>query len=103
MSMAPQFGNLTSVEGGFVTRSGKFQAAWNVTDGGRGYSLSWSTPVVMVGSVTLTALPCGAITSTDVLNGNTMCGIEVRLAGGTSMSVAGGRHRVPVYVGGIWC
>lgn len=82
-----------------MTRLGKFQAAWNVTDGGRGYSLSWSTPVGTVGSVTLPALPCGAITSMVVLNEFTMCGTEVGLAGGTSMSVAGGRHRVPVYAG----
>ncbi|KAK5722576.1 hypothetical protein LTR15_005807 [Elasticomyces elasticus] len=38
---APQFGDLTSVEGGFTTGLGKFQAAWNVTNGGRAYSAEW--------------------------------------------------------------
>ncbi|KAK3074187.1 hypothetical protein LTR53_003585 [Teratosphaeriaceae sp. CCFEE 6253] len=38
---APQFGDLTSVEGGFTTGLGKFQAAWNVTDGGRSYFAEW--------------------------------------------------------------
>ncbi|KAI7322377.1 Six-hairpin glycosidase [Hortaea werneckii] len=32
---APQFGDLTSVQGGFMTSLGAFQASWNVTDAGK--------------------------------------------------------------------
>ncbi|KAJ9631871.1 hypothetical protein H2203_000271 [Taxawa tesnikishii (nom. ined.)] len=33
-SLKPQFGDLTSVQGGFTTILGKFEAGWNVTGGG---------------------------------------------------------------------
>ncbi|TKA77205.1 hypothetical protein B0A55_02579 [Friedmanniomyces simplex] len=56
---APQFGDLTSVEGGFTTALGKFQAAWNVTDGGLGYSAEWTVPANTKGTVVLPSLPRG--------------------------------------------
>jgi hypothetical protein len=57
--LAPQFGDLTSVEGGFVTSLGKFQAGWNVTDSGKGYSLWWNTPVGTTGTVVLPLIVSG--------------------------------------------
>ncbi|KAI9738250.1 MAG: hypothetical protein M1834_008748 [Cirrosporium novae-zelandiae] len=42
-SLQPQFGDLESVEGGFVTSLGKFSANWNVSSTGS-WSLSWCTP-----------------------------------------------------------
>lgn len=49
--LAPQFGDLSSAEGGFVTSLGKFQAGWNVTDGG--FCLWWNTPAGTSGEVVL--------------------------------------------------
>ncbi|KAF7185318.1 hypothetical protein HII31_13297 [Pseudocercospora fuligena] len=58
--LKPQFGDLNSVEGGFVTKLGKYWAAWNVTEDGRGYSLAWRTPVGTKGVVVLPELDGGA-------------------------------------------
>ncbi|GAB7347893.1 hypothetical protein MBLNU459_g5416t1 [Dothideomycetes sp. NU459] len=101
-SLAPQFGGLTSVEGGFTTSLGKFQAAWNVTDGGRGYSLSWSTPVGTAGSVTLPALPCGERAGKIVLDGKVarrrqIGSAETSGGRGVSMNVGGGAHVITVH------
>ncbi|KAL1884908.1 hypothetical protein Plec18167_001564 [Paecilomyces lecythidis] len=41
--LAPQFGDLQSVEGGFVTSLGKFQASWRRT-GSEGYVLEFNVP-----------------------------------------------------------
>jgi hypothetical protein len=50
-SLAPQTGNLTSVEGGFTTGLGAFQALW--TNSSTEFSLNWTTPVGTTGTVTL--------------------------------------------------
>lgn len=41
--LAPQFGDLQHVEGGFTTSLGKYSAAWTVEDDG-GYVLDYSAP-----------------------------------------------------------
>ncbi|EMC96992.1 glycoside hydrolase family 78 protein [Baudoinia panamericana UAMH 10762] len=52
---APQFGDLTSVQGGFTTILGKFQASWNVTGGG--YVVELSVPQGTTGEVVLPPMP----------------------------------------------
>jgi hypothetical protein len=50
--LAPQFGNLTSAEGAFITSLGTFSASWNLTAGG-GFNLEFEMPVGTVGEVVL--------------------------------------------------
>lgn len=89
---APQFGNLTHVEGGFMTKLGKFQASWNVTDGGRAYSAEWVVPEGTEGEVILPGLPAGG-KGEAVWNGQHRGHVE---KGGMGMTARGGRHRVDV-------
>ena len=49
--IAPQFGDLHSVEGGFVTSLGKFQTSWTRRDDG--YTIHFSVPKGTRGNVTL--------------------------------------------------
>ncbi|PSS03405.1 Six-hairpin glycosidase-like protein [Coniella lustricola] len=63
-SFAPQFGDLSFAEGGYVTSLGKFSASWvksNSTtgQGGGKYSATVSTPAGTVGSLTLPVLQQG--------------------------------------------
>lgn len=95
-SLTPQFGDLTSVQGGFTTSLGAFQASWNVTDGGYGYSVEWSSPAGTNGTVVLPALPIGGSTANVRMNGKLMRGRMVTQSG-MRMEVEGGRtHRVSV-------
>ncbi|KAJ9283588.1 CAZyme family GH78 [Paecilomyces variotii] len=50
--LAPQFGDLQSVEGGFITSLGKFQASWRRT-GSEGYILDFNVPKGTKGDVIL--------------------------------------------------
>ncbi|KAL9106360.1 MAG: hypothetical protein Q9227_008629 [Pyrenula ochraceoflavens] len=43
-TLAPQFGDLSSAEGGFTTPLGRFSARWSTDDGGATYDLSWAAP-----------------------------------------------------------
>ncbi|CAJ2507533.1 Uu.00g087190.m01.CDS01 [Anthostomella pinea] len=89
---APQFGDLTSVEGGFTTTLGKFSAAWNVTDGGRSYTASWTVPSGTKGTVSLPALPSGG--SGSVVWDGRHRGYVGK--GGMKVSCGGGKHSVHV-------
>ena len=89
---APQFGDLISAEGGFVTSLGKFQASWNVTDGGKGYRTEWRVPEGTMGEIALPPLPAGGRGSVT-LDGRRRGSVG---RGGWSMMVAGGRHTVIV-------
>jgi len=92
--LAPQFGDLTSVQGGFVTSLGRFQASWNVTDGGDAYSVSWTVPAGTTGDVELPSLPAGCAGSV-IYNGRGRG--KVYAKGGFKLGrVAGGRHNVHV-------
>ena len=53
-SLAPQFGDLTSVEGGYTTPLGKFSASWTLI-GSEGYTLSYNVPRGTTGTVVLPA------------------------------------------------
>ncbi|KAK3676403.1 hypothetical protein LTR78_003679 [Recurvomyces mirabilis] len=90
---APQFGDLTSVQGGFMTKLGVFQALWNVTDGGRGYEASWKVPEGTTGSVTLPSLPAGC-DGNVTWNGRHHGRVGGR--GGMKSGAGGGWHNVRV-------
>jgi hypothetical protein len=62
--LAPQFGDLTNVEGGFVTSLGKFQAAWS--RGANGYNVSFETPKGTKGEAELPCLVGGEMPSVVV-------------------------------------
>ena len=62
---APQFGDLEEVEGGFVTKLGKFWAGW-VRSGVDGYNASVSTPAGTIGRLILPALVRGRMPSVVV-------------------------------------
>lgn len=49
------FGDLTHVEGGFVTALGKFRASWEVTP--RGYEIRVNTPAETRGEILLPVWP----------------------------------------------
>lgn len=88
--LAPQFGDLNSAEGGFVTILGKFQAGWNVTDDGIGYSLWWITPVGTCGEIVL-PLPAGEAGSTEYN------GVELLVdESGYTLTVEGGSGKLEV-------
>ena len=90
-TLAPQFGDLTSAEGGFVTKLGKFQTSWEIAKNG-GYRVSWSTPKGTSGKVILPRL--------DKNNGKvTLDGkSKGKVTKGASMTfeVGGGKHEVLV-------
>ena len=92
--LAPQFGDLTSVEGGFTTSLGKFQASWNVTSNGDEYSLAWTVPADTTGEVVLPALPAGS-KGTVVVNGKRKGNISADKTFEMG-SVEGGAYKVQV-------
>lgn len=55
--LAPQFGDLKFVEGGFTTPLGKFSAKWYLIPGG--YDLTYDTPTGTVGKLMLPAAKTG--------------------------------------------
>lgn len=63
--LAPQFGDLASVEGGFTTNLGKFSAKWALGSGD--YSLEYDVPSSTAGSL---VLPAGS-SPTITLDGKT--------------------------------
>lgn len=92
--LAPQFGDLTSVEGGFTTGLGKFQASWKVVHGGDMYSLRWTVPEETQGSVVLPALPTGKEAVVEV-DGRKVGMMEMGEKG-YQISVGGGSGKVVV-------
>lgn len=90
-TLAPQFGDLTSAEGGFVTKLGKFQASWKVAKNG-GYSVSWSSPKGTSGKVVLPGLDRnnGKVTLDGKSRG------KMTKGGSMTFEVDGGKHEVSV-------
>ncbi|OKL60573.1 hypothetical protein UA08_04123 [Talaromyces atroroseus] len=71
--LAPQFGDLTSVEGGFTTSLGHFQASWNRASSSSStssYELSFKVPDGTTGTVVLPAVDGGKTTLT--MNGKVL-------------------------------
>lgn len=93
--LTPQFGDLTSAEGGFTTTLGKFQAGWNITD--TGYTLSFAVPEGTTGSLILPVREAGVVPSI-VVDGKEVKGtrgLKVQ-NGGVVLEASGGRHSIIV-------
>ncbi len=80
--LAPQFGDLKSVEGGFVTKLGKYQASWQVESWG--YTISFSVPKGTTGQLVLPCLTIGKLPSVK-LDGSLVNG-KLGSHGGSSSS-----------------
>ena len=91
--LAPQFGDLKSVEGGFTAGLGKFSAGWNLTD--EGYVLWYDVPRNSMGEV---VLPCTTLNVSIVLDeGEVGCGAFNAMSGLTTFDQAsGGQHTITV-------
>lgn len=104
---APQFGNLTSAEGGFVTSLGRFQASWAVSGnetasggGVGGYAASVSTPEGTTGELVLPVVEQG-VAPTVLLDGANATTTWARKGGVVFdtvlvSGVAGGNHTIEV-------
>ncbi|KAI0408509.1 Six-hairpin glycosidase-like protein [Xylaria palmicola] len=96
-SLAPQFGDLQSAEGGFTTALGKFRAAWAVGDAGASYGVNVTAPEGTVGSVLLPRLS-GSGKAMITINGKAEV-YEARAVGklpGYVTTFHGGSHYVLV-------
>lgn len=91
--VAPQFGDLVSVEGGFTTNLGKFKASW-ATSGDEGYQLEFSTPQGTSGTVKLPVLQSGKVPSVKV-NG-TAYEVKGLSNGSVEMNLQGGEYQIQV-------
>jgi len=93
--LAPQFGDLTDVEGGFSTALGKFWAKWSVgPQFSGGYRLEFKMPKGTVGDVVL-PFSGGRNISVTVRGKETFMGLSKMVGGGMGFSdVEGGSHYV---------
>lgn len=94
--LAPQFGDLTTVEGGFMTSLGKYQASWETME--RGYNLSYNVPEGTTGELVLPILDAGKIPSITIDGKPVPRSMNSQLvAGGVVLSFAvGGSHAIVV-------
>lgn len=93
--LAPQFGDLTSVEGGFTTSLGKYQAKWQRI--GAGYKLEFDVPKGTTGQLVLPTLKFGVFPSINLDGKHVAQRRDVQLTGDSVvLSVAGGSHSVDV-------
>jgi hypothetical protein len=92
--LAPQFGDLTSVEGGYTTPSGTFSARWVV--GSQGYNVSYEVP----GNTTGTLMLPAASSPTIMLDGKAVTsGVWNSSEGVVTLGdLGGGTHTVNVVV-----
>lgn len=92
--MRPQFGDLKTAEGGFVTKLGKFRAKWEVVDGG--YWIDVETPRGTEGELVLPLMKEGVFPS-FVMNGKRQESSAVKIEGRSMrMIVVGGEYRIEV-------
>ncbi|KAH0023700.1 Six-hairpin glycosidase, partial [Aureobasidium melanogenum] len=94
-TLKPQFADLEYAQAGFVTSLGKFSAGWNVTDGGRMYSLWWKVPEGTAGNVTLAPLPSGKIGKVTI-DGKSFKNKSVDKKNGLVFVIGGGNHSIIV-------
>lgn len=91
-SLAPQFGDLTSAEGGFTTPLGKFSASWKLQRGG--YTLEYDVPAVSSGTL---MLPSGSKQAQVRWEGRRRVqGNFHNSTGLTEVAVPGGKHTLTV-------
>jgi len=94
--LAPQFGDLTSVEGGFTTSLGKYQAKWQ-NFGILGYTLEFNVPKGTTGQLVLPALTWGVFPKISLDGKQVAQRRDVQLTGGSVVvQVEGGSHTVNV-------
>jgi hypothetical protein len=94
-TLAPQFGDLTHAEAGFVTPLGPFQASWTLVQGG--YTLSWEVPAGTTGVLILPA--AGTSQPTVEIDGQQVQthGLEFNAANViVTMPASGGSHKATV-------
>lgn len=90
--LSPQFGDLKSAEGGFVTRLGKFRAAWKLS--GTGYMVDYQVPE---GTMGVMVLPVGKMARVLVDGMVMMRGKDLEVWDGEMvLKTSGGKHRVVV-------
>ncbi|THX33529.1 Six-hairpin glycosidase [Aureobasidium pullulans] len=94
-TLQPQFGDLEHAQAGFVTSLGKFSAGWNITNGGRSYSLWWNVPAGTIGNVTLPTLPSGK-TGKVSIDGKSFKNKGVSKMNGLTFEISGGNHSIVV-------
>ncbi|KAG2167106.1 hypothetical protein JADG_006845 [Aureobasidium aubasidani] len=94
-TLKPQFGDLKHAQAGFVTSLGKFSAGWNITNGGRSYSLWWNVPAGTTGNVTLPTLPSGK-TGKVFIDGKSFKNKSVSKTNGSTFEIGGGHHSIVV-------
>lgn len=94
--LAPQFGDLTTVEGGFTTGLGKFQASWLLQQ--EGYTLTYSVPNGTTGELVLPCLESGRFPSISIDGHPVPRSMNPRIiGGGMVLSYAqGGSHAIVV-------
>ncbi|PQE17702.1 alpha-L-rhamnosidase B protein [Rutstroemia sp. NJR-2017a BVV2] len=93
--LAPQFGDLTNAEGGFVTKLGKFQASWKLAS--KGYTLNYTVPAGTTGQVIVPVVTAGVIPSIK-LDGKDLHGksdLQIK-NGGVAFAATGGKHTIVV-------
>lgn len=93
--LAPQFGDLTSVEGGFTTSLGKYQASWKLTR--TGYILEYSVPRGTTGQVVLPSPFAGKAPRISIdgklVSASTQAGT---VGAGVTLNAQGGSHQIVV-------
>ncbi|KAL3421980.1 bacterial alpha-l-rhamnosidase domain-containing protein [Phlyctema vagabunda] len=110
--LAPQFGDLTSAEGGFMTSLGKYRAAWSVQNSSAssmpdGYVLDFETPLATVGELVLPRPGGGSANGNDTSSPSfivVLDGEEREAQPGKdglgrelwSLSIEGGKHSLVV-------
>ncbi|THY89163.1 Six-hairpin glycosidase [Aureobasidium pullulans] len=94
-TLKPQLGDLEHAQAGFVTSLGKFSAGWNITNGGRSYSLWWNVPAGTIGNVTLPTLPSGK-TGKVSIDGKSFKNKSVTKTNGLTFEIGGGNHSIVV-------
>jgi hypothetical protein len=93
--LAPQFGDLTSVEGGFTTSLGKYQANWKLTK--TGYILEYSVPRGTTGLVVLPS-PSTNRTPRVTIDGSLVLASSPAetVGAGVTLNAKGGSHQIVV-------
>ncbi|TKA79702.1 hypothetical protein B0A49_01458 [Cryomyces minteri] len=90
-TLAPQFGDLKAVEGGFTTPLGKFSASWKLTSGG--YTLEYDVPENSTGTL---VLPSKSKAACVELDGRKEDGRWDTSSGLTMLNASGGKHKFTV-------
>ncbi|KAF2194007.1 glycoside hydrolase family 78 protein [Zopfia rhizophila CBS 207.26] len=93
-TLKPQFGDLKTAEGGFMTKLGKYQAKWERKD--EGYRVDFSTPKGTSGGLALPCLEEGKVPAVKI-NGKNVSENFAKLVGNSvAMTVEGGKYSIEV-------